>query len=56
MGARTVRQLERNLGSLELSLEPLVCELLEDAGRDLKDKLGHSNVDPYESSDSTRIV
>jgi hypothetical protein len=39
----------------ELTLEPTVMELLNDAGAEVKIKLG-KNLDPYESADSTRIV
>eukprot|EP01043_Picozoa_sp_COSAG02_P054880 COSAG02_NODE_6284_length_3679_cov_1.991620_3_plen_65_part_00 len=39
----------------ELTLEPTVMELLNDAGAEVKQKLG-KNLDPYESADSTRIV
>ena len=55
MGARTQSQLERNLTSLQLSLDPTTVELLNDAGAEVKQKLG-ANLDPYESADSTRIV
>ena len=55
MGARTQSQLERNLTSLRLSLDPTTVELLNDAGAEVKLKLG-ANLDPYESADSTRIV
>lgn len=55
MGARNVSQLLRNLQSLDLALEPTVLELLEDAGAEVKSKLG-ANLDPYEGADSTRIV
>jgi aryl-alcohol dehydrogenase-like predicted oxidoreductase len=55
MGARTVDQLTRNLESLKLTLEPAAMGLLCDAGNELLEKLG-TNLDPYESADSTRIV
>ena len=55
MGARNVSQLLRNLQSLDLALEPTVLELLDDAGAEVKSKLG-ANLDPYEGADSTRIV
>ena len=45
----------RNLTSLQLSLDPTTVELLNDAGAEVKQKLG-ANLDPYESADSTRIV
>ena len=55
MGARSVDQLRRNLTSVKLQLSPTVTALLCDAGAELKSKLG-SNLDPYETAESTRIV
>jgi aryl-alcohol dehydrogenase-like predicted oxidoreductase len=55
MGARNPDQLRRNLESLRLTLAPEVVGLLDDAGAEVKSKLG-ANLDPYEGADSTRIV
>ena len=55
MGARTPAQLQHNLESLQLTLEPTLVELLCDAGEEVKRKLG-TNLDPYESAATTRIL
>lgn len=54
MGARTQAQLERNITSLALTLEPAVVAQLNEAGEEIKQKLG-TNLDPYEGSETSRI-
>jgi len=55
MGARNIKQLQGNLESLNLTLSSDELASLDDATDELKCKLGHTNLDPYEGADSTRI-